>query len=148
MFADVKRAFRRAAKRMKGESFTIDDISTIRPLNQPGSTYTVRARRQYDSEYWKIYGPGSLALPRELCSNTIAAGLTIEQALDKLSEIENDYADKLRGKKGIPYNHFSKVRDLLPIRQGASAPAEPKMETLQAVAVRAPLTLKKPAANP
>ena len=149
MFNDLKRNFRRAAKNLRHEPLTIDDLTTIRPMNEPGTTYQVRARRQHDSEYWKIYGPGNMMLPREWCRSTRVAGLTLQETLDKLEEIENGYADALRGKKNRPYNHFSKVRDMLAAEEAAAnaAPAAntapPALETQAPVSVKGPLTLKK-----
>ncbi|MEZ0260029.1 MAG: hypothetical protein ACAH80_03420 [Alphaproteobacteria bacterium] len=149
MFEDTKRAFRRAAKNWRKEPLTLDDISTIRPMNEPGSTYSVRARRQFNSAYWKIYGPGNLMLPRDWSPMTLHAGLTLPEALDKLAEHEKEYEDKLRGKEGRPYNHFTKIRAMMEAEEAAklaaqqAASAPPPVETKQAVAIRAPLVLKK-----
>lgn len=143
MFEDTKRAFRRAEKNWRKESLTLDDISTIRPMDDPESTYSVRARRQFNSAYWKIYGPGNLMLPREWCKSTLHAGLTLEQTLDKLAEIEKDYAPKLLGKDARPYNHFTKIRALMEAEEAAAQPAPAATATQQPVTVRAPLVLKK-----
>ena len=151
MFNDLKRNFRRAAKTRNGEPLTIDDITTIRPMDQPGTTYSFRAKRQHNSEYWKIYGSGNPVLPRDWSPMTLYPGLTLTQTLDQLEKMENEYAAELRGKKSpLPYNHYKKVREMLEAEEAAAQPvaaapaAVPATETQEAVTVRSPLILKKP----
>ena len=150
MLHNLKRVFGRAVKRLSGQPLTLDDISVIKAQTEPGYVRPYRARRQYDSDYWKVYTTGSLALPTEWCPHTLEAGLTVQQAMEKLEALEKPYQAKLRGKTGVAYNHFSKVRAMLETEAAAIIPEDVStaVDTQQAVAIKGPLKLKKPASTP
>jgi len=107
----LTRLFTRSAKRLTGQPLTIDDISKVATLRDPETGVRHLAKRQYNSEFWRVYESDGFPPPSDF---SVLKGVSLKEAMAKLEEIESDYADRLRGKKSRPYNHFTNVRKMLP----------------------------------